>query len=290
MAKRPSIKEILEAAPRGARPSRLKVSPPLLSMKRPSRPLPRAKRPRRSGAKGRESRGGPPCACCAAACARPRPRLRRALGRPLSLKEKLAAARAGGASRRRGRACPRGGSRARDRGAGGGSRAGRRAEGRAGCAAAPARQADDLAREDGCGAAAQRPSRLRLDRRGCAKPAAAKAAAAPAAKAAARALPPLEKITDPKDLAEAARQAAAKKAKDLAAKAAAAAPLPLPPKPRTKAAAQASDGPTQADPRAGRRRSRTAAGPSRRGFVGRQLVSSRGSRSRGRHSPPASRP
>src|SRR5947209_7852358 len=42
---------------------------------------------------------------------------------------------------------------------------------------------------------------------GAAKPAAAKPAAA---KAAARELPPLDKITDPKDLAEALRQAGAK--------------------------------------------------------------------------------
>jgi cytochrome b6-f complex iron-sulfur subunit len=59
-----------------------------------------------------------------------------------------------------------------------------------------------------------------------AKPAAAKPAAAPAAKgpAAARTLPPLEKITDPRDLAEALRQTGAKKAKEIAAQAAAAAP------------------------------------------------------------------
>jgi cytochrome b6-f complex iron-sulfur subunit len=82
------------------------------------------------------------------------------IGRPLTLKEKLAAARSGGAS-------------------------------------APAG--------------------------GAAKPAAApKPSAAPAAKAAApRTLPPLEKITDPKDLAEALRQSGAKKAKESAAAAAA---------------------------------------------------------------------
>ena len=54
------------------------------------------------------------------------------------------------------------------------------------------------------------------------KPAAAKPAAAPAAKTAgaARVLPPLDKITDPRDLAEALRQTGAKKAKEVAAKAA----------------------------------------------------------------------
>jgi cytochrome b6-f complex iron-sulfur subunit len=58
-----------------------------------------------------------------------------------------------------------------------------------------------------------------------AAPAAAKTAAAPSAKTgAARALPPLEKMSDPKDLAEAARQAAAKRAKEDQASKAVAAP------------------------------------------------------------------
>jgi cytochrome b6-f complex iron-sulfur subunit len=58
------------------------------------------------------------------------------------------------------------------------------------------------------------------------KPAAAKPAVPPAAKAAgtARVLPPLDKITDPRDLAEALRQTGAKKAKEVAAKAAPAPP------------------------------------------------------------------
>jgi cytochrome b6-f complex iron-sulfur subunit len=57
-----------------------------------------------------------------------------------------------------------------------------------------------------------------------AKPAAAKpAAGAPKPTAAARTLPPLDKITDPRDLAEALRQTGAKKTKELAAKAAPAA-------------------------------------------------------------------
>ncbi len=47
---------------------------------------------------------------------------------------------------------------------------------------------------------------------------------------AARALPPLGEITDPKDLAEAARQASSKKAKEIAAQAAAAAPAKAPAK------------------------------------------------------------
>jgi cytochrome b6-f complex iron-sulfur subunit len=86
---------------------------------------------------------------------------------------------------------------------------------------------------------------------GAAKPAAAKpAAGAPAGKAAAaRTLPPLEKMTDPRDLAEALRQTGAKKTKEVAAKTAAAAPAKaapaakkeakpqtVPPKPSKKAA------------------------------------------------------
>lgn len=74
-----------------------------------------------------------------------------------------------------------------------------------------------------------------------AKPAAPKAAA-PAAKTAGatRVLPPLEKITDPRDLAEALRQAGAKKTKEVAARAADAAPAkpavaakPAPAKPQS---------------------------------------------------------
>jgi cytochrome b6-f complex iron-sulfur subunit len=107
-----------------------------------------------------------------------------------------------------------------------------------------------------------------------AKPAAAKAAGAPAAKAgAARTLPPLEKITDPKDLAEAARQAAAKKAKDLAAQAAAAAPAPA------KAAPKAPPKPQTVPPRptrelVGAGAEAPAVGTSRRGlFIGGYLLS-----------------
>ncbi|MDR3622439.1 MAG: ubiquinol-cytochrome c reductase iron-sulfur subunit, partial [Paludisphaera borealis] len=58
-----------------------------------------------------------------------------------------------------------------------------------------------------------------------AKPAAA-AKAAPAAKAAARTLPPIGEISDPRDLAEALRQTGAKKDQEVAAKIAAAKPAP----------------------------------------------------------------
>jgi cytochrome b6-f complex iron-sulfur subunit len=72
---------------------------------------------------------------------------------------------------------------------------------------------------------------------GGAKPAAKPAAAAADKPAEARVLPPLDKITDPKDLAEAARQAGAK-AKAAAAKAAPAAPAKAA-KPAHKKEAQA---------------------------------------------------
>ena len=77
---------------------------------------------------------------------------------------------------------------------------------------------------------------------GAAKPAAAKPAAAAAKAGAGRVLPPLDKISDPRDIAEAARQTSAKTAKDLAAKAAAAAPAKAAP-------AKAPAKPTSAPPK-----------------------------------------
>ncbi|MDX2036540.1 MAG: ubiquinol-cytochrome c reductase iron-sulfur subunit [Isosphaeraceae bacterium] len=133
-------------------------------------------------------------------------------GRPLTLKEKLAAAR------------------------------GQAPAGAAPAAAAPAASAPEPAAEKSVGAPAPsigRPLTLAeklAAARGSAAPAAgsapaaakpAKAAPAPAAAAPARELPPLAEITDPKDLAEALRQAGAKKieeAKPPAEKKAAAAP------------------------------------------------------------------
>jgi cytochrome b6-f complex iron-sulfur subunit len=103
---------------------------------------------------------------------------------------------------------------------------------------------------------------------GAAKPTASKPAAAKAAES--RSLPPLGEITDPKDLAEAARQAAAKKSKALAAAAAAAAP----PKPAAKSAPAK---PNTVPPRPGRELvAETTAQPriNRRGFfVGSLFVS-----------------
>jgi cytochrome b6-f complex iron-sulfur subunit len=91
------------------------------------------------------------------------------------------------------------------------------------------------------------------------KPAAAAATAAKAS--AARVLPPLERMTDPRDLAEAARQASVKKAKELAAKTTEASPA----KPK---AAPAKAKPQTVPPRPTRELAAASAGPetSRRGF------------------------
>jgi cytochrome b6-f complex iron-sulfur subunit len=165
------------------------------------------------------------------------------LGRTLTLKEKLAAARAGGAATTAPAPAPA-------------------------AAAAPAPVETATVEEPALAVPESRPAAVPppakpLDRpltlqeklaaaRGAAsaapaagptaKPAAPKTAAAPAAKTAGatRVLPPLEKITDPRDLAEALRQAGAKKTKEAAAKAADAAPVkpavaakPAPAKPQS---------------------------------------------------------
>jgi cytochrome b6-f complex iron-sulfur subunit len=209
MAKRPSVKEILEAARKGG----------------PAKPADESSTVSEEAASagvveemGADVAAAEPEAAPAAAVPTPA-----TLGRPLTLKEKLAAARAGGAGQ------PAAAPTAKQ-------------------AAAPAAKAPDAevaapAEESKAVASPAKPlgrpmtlqEKLAAARGGAAasgpaasaaKPAGAKPAAAPAAKvAAARVLPPLDKITDPKDLAEAARQASAKKAKELAALAAAAAPV-----------------------------------------------------------------
>ena len=257
MAKRPSVKEILEAARKGG-------------AAKPADEAGGASAPTGEAAAAVEEPAAEPVAAePAPAPAAARPAAARAaaapadvptpskLGRPLTLKEKLAAARTGGAAQ----------------------------PGAAPAAAAPTPAAEAVAAapveevaEEPAPAAEQpravpapakplgRPmtlaEKLAAARGGAAqpaaapaagtgaKPAAAKPAAAPAAAAKAagpRVLPPLEKITDPKDLAEAARQAAAKRAKDtLAAKAAESAPA-APPKPKVVPAK-----PTAAPPRPSR--------------------------------------
>jgi cytochrome b6-f complex iron-sulfur subunit len=197
MAKRPSVKEILEMARKGGPAQPAEASPALVE-----EPETEAVAPEPAA----ETAAPPP----APAADVPTPSQ---LGRPLTLKEKLAAARAGGA------AVPAAAKPA---------------------AAPPPPPAEPAAEAPAAGveAPAVPPSpaptgrpltlkeKLAAARSGAAgaaptaaKPAAAKpaAAVAPAAKAAPRVLPPLEKMTDPKDLAEALRQTAAKTATATAA-------------------------------------------------------------------------
>jgi cytochrome b6-f complex iron-sulfur subunit len=209
MAKRPSVQEILEAARKGGAASPQAEAEPAAapaSVEEPAEVEASAVEPVMAPAR--------PAAAPAPAANVPTPAT---LGRPLTLKEKLAAARAGGA-----------------------------------VAAAPAPatapaplHTESVAVEEPAGAPAEakpaavpppakplgRPMTLQeklaaARGAGSAAPAAGPAAKPAAAKiaGAARVLPPLEKITDPRDLAEALRQTGARKAKELAAKAADAAP------------------------------------------------------------------
>jgi cytochrome b6-f complex iron-sulfur subunit len=234
MAKRLSVKEILEAARKGG----------------PAKPAdetaPEAEAAPEPAAEELEAAAEAPESAPAAPAANiPTPAT---LGRPLTLKEKLAAARAGGAPAPA--AAPKPAAPPKKAPA---AAAAESAEEAAPEEAAPAEQpkavpaaakplgrpmtlAEKLAAARGGAApAAAAP--------GAAKPAPAKAPAAAAAKTAARVLPPLEKMSDPRDLAEAARQASAKKAKEIAAEAAAKAP----PKP-----AKAPAKPQTVPPRPGR--------------------------------------
>jgi cytochrome b6-f complex iron-sulfur subunit len=228
MAKRPSVKEILEAARKGG-PARPETA---------EEPAPPAAEtaPVEQAATGEEGLGETPASPAPAPAPAnvPSPST---LGRPLSLKEKLAAARAGGAARPGSpppAAAPAEAARVAEEPV---ETAPAAAEPKAKPAAPAAAQPlgrpltlqEKLAAARAASGAAATPTTA-------AKPA-AKPAAAPAARAAgaARTLPPLEKITDPRDLAEALRQAGAKKAKEAAAKAAPSAP----PKPVTAKATPA---------------------------------------------------
>jgi len=228
MAKRPSVQEILEAARKGGAAKPAAKPEPAVAPE----PVEEVEAVEASAVEPVQAPARP---------AAPAPSVPSAstLGRPLTLKEKLAAARAGGAV----------------------------AASAPAAAAAPA-PLETAALEPAAAVPEARPAAVPpparpLGRpmtlqeklaaaRGAAsaapaagpspKPAAAKTTAAPAAKAAGatRVLPPLEKITDPRDLAEALRQAGAKKAREVAAKAADAAPAkpavaakPAPAKPQS---------------------------------------------------------
>ena len=232
MAKRPSVQEILEAARKGG------AAKPAAEPEPAAAPAPvgEVEEVEASAVEPVTAPSRP--AAPAPSVPAPAP-----LGRPLTLKEKLAAARAGGAATTapaagpsRGCGAGPGGNRNR-----GGARLGssgsqtcrRSATGQAPGPALTLQEKLAAARGAASAAPAAGPT---------AKPAAAKTAAAPAAKTAgaARVLPPLEKITDPKISPRPLRQAGAKKTKEAAAKAAAAAPAkpavaakPAPAKPQS---------------------------------------------------------
>jgi len=256
MAKRLSVKEILEAARKGGAAKTAESSP---DAPEPEAPPAEAAEESAAAASVEETVPAAPAAPAPAANV-PTPS---SLGRPLTLKEKLAAARAGGAAQP-GAAAP--------------------APAKAPQAPAPAAAVEPV--EEAAPAAAAetkavpapakplgRPmtlqEKLAAARGGATAPAPAAAAAkAPAAAAAtakaSRVLPPLEKMTDPRDLAEAARQAS-RKAKDLAAKAAE--PAPAPSKPAARAAPPK---PQTVPPRPSRELAAATAAPegaNRRGFM-----------------------
>jgi len=274
MAKRPSIKDILEAARKGGPAKPAESESPVAASETPEA----AADENEAGASVPAPKAASPAAARPAPAApRPAPAAKvptaAALGRPLSLKEKLAAARAGGAGAPAGAAVEA--SPAADVEATIEEPAAEVApaeEPKAVPAPAPRPLGRPLTLQEKMAAARGAAAKPAGAGAVAAKPVAAKAAAAPAAKAGSgRALPPLEKITDPKDLAEAARQAAAKKAKELAAKAAAAAPAPAKPAPK------APPKPQTVPPRPTRELAAAEAGAegtSRRGFfLGSLLVS-----------------
>lgn len=198
MAERPSVKDIIAAVKRGG----------------PAKPAAEASAPVEPEAAAPEAEAPPAAAAPSAPAAAPAA----ALGRPLTLKEKLAAARAGG---------PPAPAPAAQAAAPPPPTAAAEEAAEPAPAAVPAPAAAPLGRpltlkEKLAAARAGGASAPAASAAG-AKPAAAKAApAAPAA--AARTLPPLEQMSDPRDLAEALRRTGAEKEK--AAKAAAAKDAP----------------------------------------------------------------
>jgi len=255
MAKRPSVKEILEAARKGgpAKPadeSALAAAAPADE----AAPVEDV---------GEVAPAAEPAAAPAPAANVP---TAASLGRPLTLKEKLAAARAGGAPAAT--AAPP--TPAKKAAAAPAAETPVSAE-EAKVVPPPAKPLgrpmtlqEKLAAARGTAAAAGSPAPAAGPKAAAPKPAAAKAEQA-------RKLPPLGEITDPKDLAEAARQASAKKAKEIAAKAAATAP----PKPAAKSGPAK---PQTVPPRPTRELAGTADAPeprfNRRGFfVGSLFVS-----------------
>jgi cytochrome b6-f complex iron-sulfur subunit len=230
MAERPSVKDILAMARKGG------PATPAGEAK----PTP-AEEPE-AAAVGTE--GGEAAAPEAEPAAPAVPAPAAPLGRPMTLKEKLAAARAGGAPA----AAPAKAKAAPTPAGPADAAPAEEAAPEAEAASAPAvpAPAEPLGRpmtlkeklaaaRAGGGSAPAAPG-------AAAKPAAAKPAAgaggAASKAAAARTLPPLEKMTDPRDLAEALRQTGAKKTKEVAAKTAAAAPAKAAPAAKKEAKPQ----------------------------------------------------
>jgi cytochrome b6-f complex iron-sulfur subunit len=255
MAKRPSVKEILEAARRGG------PAKPAEAPSAPSEPeAERAAAEEDSGAataaeEGTGVAGGARVVIEPEAPTRPAPATAvptpSTLGRPLTLKEKLAAARAGGAAQTApaAPAKPKAPVTAAETVEEAAPVEEPQAAPAAAAAAAPLGRPMTLQEKL---AAARSGGAKPASAAGAAKTTAAKPAAAAAGKTqAARVLPPLERMTDPRDLAEAARQASAKKAKELAARTAESAPAKpkpapakakpqtVPPKPSRELAASA---------------------------------------------------
>jgi cytochrome b6-f complex iron-sulfur subunit len=207
MAQRPSVKEILELARKGG----------------PARPAAEAEAPPASAEPEAEEAALEVEASTAPAPSMPAPSA--PLGRPLTLKEKLAAARAGGAPAASATNAPAV--------AAEGGETEKAVPAPAASLGRPMTLQEKLAAARGAASAggAAKPAAS-----GAAKPASAKPAAA---KAPARELPPLDKITDPKDLAEALRQAGAKQDKAVTAAKGEAAAKAAPAKPAAKGKAEA---------------------------------------------------
>ncbi len=261
MAKRPSIKEILEQARKGGPAKPVEAAPAAAEEETAPGPV----EPEGAGAAESESVAAKPAPAAPPAVAAnvPTPS---SLGRPLTLKEKLAAARAGGAAQPGAAAAPPAPPVKAEVPAAAAAVEEAPAVEPARTVPAPAKPLgrpmtlqEKLAAARGGGAPPAAPG-------GAAKPAVAKPAAAAAAKTSTtRVLPPLEKMTDPRDLAEAARQASAKRAKEqLAAKAAEAAPA------KAKAPAKSAPSkPQTVPPKPTRELAAAAPGvdTSRRGFM-----------------------
>ena len=213
MAKRPSVKEILEAARKGGPAKPADESAEAAEMADvETAPVEDVG----DAALAAEPAGSPAPAANVPTAA--------SLGRPLTIKEKLAAARAGGTPPPAAAATAAPAKKVAAAPVAESADAGEQVKAvppPAKPLGRPMTLQEKLAAARGTAAAAGSTAPAAGPKAAATKPVAAKAEPA-------RTLPPLGEITDPKDLAEAARQAAAKKAKEIAAKAAAAAPAKAP--------------------------------------------------------------